>query len=61
MTPHYVKVREAGARRWAFLSAKGTTSLRVRAVRFGTKERAQALIDENASDNPEWEWKVVEA
>jgi hypothetical protein len=26
---------------------------------FSTAEKAQELIDENAADNPEWEWRVV--
>lgn len=61
-TPTFIKVREVGKTRWAFLGSGGrTTSLRIHAVRFASKDRAQAIIDENAPDNPEWEWKTVSA
>lgn len=56
---HYVKVRKLGAKRWTFLARNGTNSLRVHAIRFASKERAQTLIDENAPENPDWEWKTV--
>lgn len=55
----YVKCREIGRKQWAFLSRGGCNRLRVHALRFASVERAQAVIDENAADNPEWEWKVV--
>lgn len=58
-TPSYIKCREIGDKTWVFLSRGGTNHLRVHALRFATAERAQAVIDENAADNPEWEWKVV--
>lgn len=55
----YIKVRERGRNTWVFLARGGTSRLRVHALQFATPERAQALIDDNAPDNPEWEWKVV--
>ena len=59
--PHYVKVRLIGRKAWAFLARGGTSRLRVHALRFDSLEKAQGLIDENAADNPEWEWKAVPA
>jgi len=56
-----IKVRELGAKRWAFLARNGTTRLRVHALRFESYDKAQRLINENAADNPEWEWKTVPA
>jgi hypothetical protein len=56
-----IKVREVGATRWQFLSRDGTTKLRVHALRFPSYDKAQALIEENVADNPEWEWKTVPA
>lgn len=59
MTAH-IKLREKGKRQWAFLTSRGGTNyLRIHAARFETVESAQKVIDENAADNPEWEWKVV--
>lgn len=55
----YVKVREVGKARWVFLSKGGVNRLRIHALRFETIEKARALIDENAADNPEWEFKAV--
>lgn len=57
---YYVKVREIGKKQWLFLSRGGANRLRIHASIFATKEKAQALIDENAPDNPEWEWKVTQ-
>lgn len=59
--PSHIKCRERGRKTWAFLARGGVSRLRVHALRFETAEKAQALIDENAPDNPEWEWKVVPA
>lgn len=59
--PSFIKVREVGKKTWAFLARGGTSRLRVHALRFATAEKAQALIDDNAADNPEWEWRVVPA
>jgi predicted short-subunit dehydrogenase-like oxidoreductase (DUF2520 family) len=58
--PCYIKVRENGRKAWAFLSRGGTSRLRIHAIRFSSRDRAQSLIDENAPDNPEWEWKIAE-
>lgn len=57
----FIKCREIGRKQWAFLTANGCNRLRIHAVRFDTVEKAQALIDENAADNPEWEWLIVPA
>jgi hypothetical protein len=56
----HIKVRERGKKAWAFLANGGVNRLRVHASIFASVERAQALIDANAADNPEWEWKVVD-
>lgn len=55
-----IKLRLKGKKRWAFLSSRGTNLLRIHAVQFATADKAQALIDENRDDNPEWEWRVVD-
>lgn len=57
MTFH-INVREIGKKQWRFLSGNGTNRLRIHALNFETRDKAQALIDDNAADNPEWEWKV---
>lgn len=57
---HAIKCREVGQKSWAFLASKGSLNrLKIHACRFETKEKAQAVIDENKDDNPGWEWKVV--
>lgn len=58
--PCYIKVREKGRRQWVFLSRGGTNRLRIHAIRFASQERAQALINQNAPDNPEWEWMITQ-
>jgi hypothetical protein len=58
LVTHHVKVREVGKVAWKFLSPKGTTRLRIHALQF-TADGAQKLIDENADDNPEWEFKAT--
>lgn len=56
-----IKCRMAGEKTFGFLTPKGgVNKLKIHAGQFPTKERAQAVIDENAGDNPEWEFKVVE-
>lgn len=55
-----IKLRLKGKMRWAFLSSRGTSLLRIYAVQFATADKAQGLIDENRDDNPEWEWRVVD-
>ncbi len=58
----FVKCREVGRKSWAFLTSNGELNrLRIRAARFSSLEKAQALIDENSADNPEWEFKAVVA
>lgn len=53
-----IKLRLKGKKRWAFLSSRGTNLLRIHAVRFATADKAQALIDENSDDNPEWDFQT---
>ncbi len=56
-----IKVREAGRRKWRFLTSKGAvTQLRIHAARWATREPCERLISDNAPDNPDWEFKVVE-
>lgn len=55
---HYVQCREIGKKRWAFLSRDGVTRLKIHALRF-TEDQANKLIEENAPDNPEWEFQVI--
>ena len=57
----FVKVRKAGARRWSFFTGQGLNHLRIHAVEFSDRARAQATVDNNAPLNPGFEWKVVEA
>lgn len=54
----YIKVRERGSKSWSFLGRVGTYRLKMHASRFVSAEKAQEVIDGNAADNPEWEWKV---
>lgn len=56
----YVKVRERGTIQFNFIAPGGrTTRLKIHAARFESREKAQAFIDANAPDNPEFEWKVA--
>mgnify|MGYP007032567964 CR=1 FL=1 len=56
-----IKVRETGRKKWWFLTPKGgITSLRVHASRWPTREPCERLITENAQDNPNWEFKIVD-
>ena len=55
----YVKCRKKGRKTWLFLTANGVNRLRIHAGRFETVEKAQAQIDANTADNPEWEFKVT--
>jgi hypothetical protein len=58
---HYIKVRETGQKTWRFLTRNGTNKLRIHAAAFTSAEGAQRVIDDNKTDNPGWEWKVVPA
>jgi hypothetical protein len=59
---YHVKVREPGAKRFYFLTSNGgMNALRIHAAIFASAEKAQALIDANAPDNPGWDWKVQPA
>lgn len=56
-----IKVRESGKKKWRFLTTKGgTTSLRIHAARWSTRAPCENLITDNAPDNPEWEFKIVD-
>lgn len=56
-----IKVREVGKKKWRFLSScGGVTNLRVHAARWSTREPCETLIANNAADNPEWDFKVVD-
>lgn len=58
----YVQCREVGKKAWRFLTpGAGLNRLKIHASRFETAEKAQALIDANKDDNPEWEWRVRDA
>lgn len=59
MTASYIKCREIGKKKWAFLSRNGTNQLRIHAIRFQDEDRAKQVIADNTADNPEWEFKVV--
>ena len=62
MTGAYVKCRLIGRKAWRFLTpGDGLSRLRIHAARFATGEAAQALVDANRDDNPEWEWQIVMA
>ena len=57
----HVKCREVGKKKFLFLTSNGgLNNLRIHAATFASREKAQALVDENAADNPEWEFRVVE-
>lgn len=56
-----IKVRETGKKKWRFLTSKGgVTQLRIHAARWATREPCERLIAENAPDNQDWEFKVVD-
>lgn len=56
-----IKVREAGQKRWRFLTQKGgVTQLRIHAARWAAREPCERLIADNAADNPDWEFKIVD-
>lgn len=59
---YHIKLRKVGGKSWRFLSSNGRINgLRVHAVIFSDEAKAQAVIDENAADNPEWEWCIRKA
>jgi hypothetical protein len=68
MAAALIKVRDAGSRRFAFMTSRGGTNpLRIHAARFEDKdgqpgeERAQRFINDMAAANPGVEFKVVAA
>jgi hypothetical protein len=58
-TTHFVKARHADDKTFRFMASGGrTTRLKIHALRF-TEENAIAFINENAPDNPDWEFKAA--
>ena len=56
-----IKVRETGKKKWRFLTSRGgVTNLRIHAARWSIRTPCDTLIAENAADNPDWEFKVVD-
>lgn len=56
-----IKVRETGKKKWRYLTSRGgVTNLRIHAARWATRDPCDTLIAENAADNPDWEFKVVD-
>lgn len=55
---HYIKVRYAGEKRFAFLSRHGTNRLRLHASQF-TEANAQKALEVLREDNPEHQFKLV--
>lgn len=63
MPEYMIKVRKRGTKAFWFLSSgEGTLNrLRVHAVRFSDKSRADSILHEIETGNLEYEGKVVEA
>lgn len=56
-----IKVRMSGKKQWGFLTPKGgVTHLRIHAARWADRDACQRLVADNAPDNPEWEFKIVD-
>lgn len=56
---HFVKVREKGKTRWAFLTPQGrSTSLRIHASQM-SEEQAKRVAVEIETENPAYEAKTV--
>lgn len=56
-----VKVREDGAKRFAFINGKGGINyLKVHAARFESRGKAMAFIADNAPLNPGFDWRAQE-
>lgn len=56
-----IKVREVGRKKWQFLtSSGGVTNLRIHAARWATRGPCDKLIADNAAENPDWDFKVVD-
>ncbi len=52
----HVKVRKKGTKQFSFLSSGGTTNrLRVHALQFDTREKADTMVTHLRADNPDWE------
>ena len=56
-----IKVREKGATRWLFLGMGGATRLRVHAVRYQGRARAEADLRWHERQNPEHDFKIQKA
>jgi hypothetical protein len=56
-----IKVRKNDRKRWGFLTPRGSvTHLRIHAARWAARDACEKLITDNAPDNPDWEFKVVD-
>lgn len=61
MSSHvYIKFRSGTEKRWSFLTAGGGSNyLKIHAARIDTIEKAQTIIGDNAPDNPEFDWRII--
>ncbi|MCO5073845.1 MAG: hypothetical protein M9944_21840 [Rhizobiaceae bacterium] len=56
-----IKVRKSDTKKWGFLTPRGgVTHLRIHAARWAAKDACEKLIADNAPDNPDWQFKVVD-
>ena len=56
-----IKVRMSGKKKWGFLTSKGgVTHLRIHAARWAARDACEKLVADNAPDNPDWEFKIVD-
>lgn len=56
-----IKVRKSDKKKWGFLTPRGgVTNLRIHAARWPAREPCEKLIAENAPDNPDFEFKIVD-
>lgn len=54
-----IRFRQKGRRSWRYLTSKGGGNrLRIHAARFDSREKAQAVIDESAAENADFEMEV---
>lgn len=56
-----IKVRMSGKKKWEFLTPRGgVTHLRIHAARWAARDACEKLVADNAPDNPDWEFKIVD-
>lgn len=56
-----IKVRQGEKKKWGFLTPRGgVTHLRIHAARWAARDACEQLITDNAPDNPDWQFKVVD-